>query len=109
MVFHVIMTFPETYPVEPPKVKPCTMLSHPNIFGDFICLDLLEDGHWSADYEKNKAYTGWSSAYSVQSLLVQLQTFLTELAYTDSASVERACRLADSMYPLHLQSSFYKY
>ena len=99
--YHVILKFPITYPTEPPKVLPCTRLDHPNVFGEFICLDLLEDGHWSDQQEKDRRYTGWSTAYSVQSLLVQLQTFLTELAYSDMNSVSRAIKAADGTLPEH--------
>jgi len=67
--FHVILTFPATYPVEPPKVIPCTELDHPNVFGDYICLDLLEAGQWSTSLEKNKKYTvGCPILYCVVSI-----------------------------------------
>ena len=36
---------------------------------------MLEEGQWSGD-ERNTPYTGWTSAYTVQSILIQLQVFL---------------------------------
>lgn len=40
-VFHLILNFPETYPHHPPMVKLMTPFPHPNVFGNFICLDML--------------------------------------------------------------------
>jgi len=76
MILHLILIFPETYPVQPPTIMPCTELSHPNVFGSYICLDMLEKGSWASEEEKNLPYTGWSSAYSISSILRQLQVFL---------------------------------
>ena len=59
-----------------------TGIPHPNVFEEYnydswtpivdrywVCLNMLRD----PDQGK---YSGWTSAYSVQSILVQLQTFL---------------------------------
>jgi len=67
-VFHIVLMFPMDYPQGPPQVLLCTSLPHPNVFGNQLCLDMLQP---STD-----PFTGWSSAYTVQSILVQLQSFL---------------------------------
>ncbi len=64
------MEFAEDYPASPPRVKLCQTIPHPNVFGDYICLDMLKS------YTVSQPYAGWSSAYSVQSILLQLQGFL---------------------------------
>lgn len=74
--FHLIMKFPTNYPSAPPKIElMCGNLSHPNVFNcggvPFICLDMLQRSNSSGI-----AYSAWSSAYSVQSILIQLQSFL---------------------------------
>lgn len=69
-VLHIIMEFAEDYPASPPQVKLCQTIPHPNVFGDHICLDMLKS------YTVSQPYAGWSSAYSVQSILLQLQGFL---------------------------------
>ncbi|ELR11964.1 Ubiquitinconjugating enzyme subfamily protein [Acanthamoeba castellanii str. Neff] len=69
-VLHIIMEFAEDYPASPPQVKLCQTIPHPNVFGDYICLDMLKS------YTVSQRYAGWSSAYSVQSILLQLQGFL---------------------------------
>merc|ERR1719242_1813039 len=67
---HLILQFPKNYPVKPPTVKLCTTIKHPNVFGEFICLSMLRPE------SSNIPYEGWSGAYSVTSILMQLQSFL---------------------------------
>lgn len=49
-----------------------TPITHPNVFGTSLCLDLLDDR------TKKEWYQGWNSAYTVESVLIQLQSFLFE-------------------------------
>ena len=69
-IFHLVLKFPETYPHAPPKVELCSYLKHPNVFGAWICLDMIKLCYTDAPYQ------GWTTAYSVLSLLLQLQSFL---------------------------------
>ena len=74
--FHLLIKFPPNYPSAPPKIElMCENLSHPNVFNwggaPFICLDMLRESDSSGI-----SYSAWSSAYSVQSILIQLQSFL---------------------------------
>ena len=73
--FHLILRFPESYPHDPPDVELCTWVSHPNVYnwrdqGYSLCLDMIQKWHTGTPY------TGWTSAYSVLSLLLQIQSFL---------------------------------
>jgi ubiquitin-protein ligase len=67
---HLVLNFPNSYPRDPPKVKICTPIQHPNVFGGWICLSMLRQETGSVPYE------GWSGAYSATSVLMQLQSFL---------------------------------
>jgi len=73
---HFILNFPDNYPAAPPKVKLCTRIEHPNVFenwgdsGAWICLDMLKE------YTVKTKYEGWSSVYTLTSILLQLQSFL---------------------------------
>ena len=81
---HLIMNFTEEYPSRPPSVLLCTPFPHSNVVrqsdGSYsICLDMLDSRG------KNiSPFSGWTSAMSVLSILVQLQSFLTyeKLHYT---------------------------
>ncbi|KAL9641954.1 hypothetical protein ABK040_004011 [Willaertia magna] len=74
-IFHIIMNFPQNYPQSPPTLTLCTRIEHPNVIGNHICLDMLEAKTNGSSLEK---FSGWSPAYTVQSILIQLQAFLFE-------------------------------
>lgn len=117
-IFHVILQFPTNYPESPPKVYLCHALDHPNVFGaplfssnggcsrfPYICLDMLQEAY------TNEPYTGWTSAYSVTAILLQIQSFLfdenvpqhgggTERNYTaasESTAIQRVLQHARSL------------
>ena len=84
-IFHGDMSFPDNYPNDPPTIKLCTQLAHPNVFegtdynqhtynqpGFFICLNMLRP----PEDQDAEAYSGWSSAYTVHAILMQLSSFL---------------------------------
>eukprot|EP00854_Cymbomonas_tetramitiformis_P010904 gene10904-12901_t len=69
--FYMMLSFPPDYPNNPPHLKLHTRISrHPNVFGDWVCLNMLRPPAYGLDY------SGWSSAYSLTSIAMQLQTFL---------------------------------
>lgn len=105
--FHMVMQYPAAYPSEPPRVKLCTMIPHPNVFegydfnanrnepGCWICLNMLRNTNQGSN-------SGWSGAYSVYSIIMQLQSFLFaenidqdyDPDYGDTESSEGFCRQA---------------
>lgn len=70
-VFHLIMNFPTNYPHQPPTISLSTPIPHPCVQGSMIKLDML-------DSSRKGIYEGWTSGYSVLSILIQLQSFLFE-------------------------------
>jgi len=60
-----------------------TSIPHPNVFGRNICLDMLQKSKSSSA----EGFEGWTSAYTVQSVLLQLQSFLFE-APADAAILQ---------------------
>lgn len=70
-VFHLELKFPQSYPNHPPTVRIFNNIPHPNVFGGYICLDILQQHE-----VKVEEGGGWTSAYSAQSILTQLQSFL---------------------------------
>jgi len=73
-VFHFVVTYPENYPDVAPKIVNCSYIKHENVFDDYICLDILS----MSEETKNTPFRGWTTAYTISSLLVQLQAFLFE-------------------------------
>jgi len=71
-VFHLIMNFSPKYPHEPPSIVLSTPIPHPCVAGNTVNLDML-------DSSRKGVYEGWTSGYSVQSILIQLQSFLFEV------------------------------
>ena len=90
IVFHIIMQFPHTYPFQPPKLYFCSYLAHEHVFKTWICLDMLQEFEWSSKNETDTPYTGWTTAYSVHSVLLQLQSFLFDKANMDANEVKKA-------------------
>ncbi|KAJ3046112.1 Ubiquitin-conjugating enzyme E2 2 [Rhizophlyctis rosea] len=93
-LIHLVLVFPTTYPLNPPKLILTTYVPHENVVrtleGPRVCLDMLEDG-------KVKPYEGWSGSYSVRSVLVQLQAFIFDPAMkfaADNEGMEEAFREA---------------
>lgn len=87
-VFHLELKFPQSYPSHPPSIRIFNNIPHPNVFGGYICLDILQQN----GIEEG---CGWTSAYSVQSVLTQLQSFLFEENLSaDKAKVEMEVKKA---------------
>jgi ubiquitin-protein ligase len=40
-LFHFVIEIPRNYPHRPPKLTLSTPITHPNVFGNTICLDML--------------------------------------------------------------------
>eukprot|EP01117_Protostelium_nocturnum_P006200 TRINITY_DN2235_c0_g1_i1.p1 TRINITY_DN2235_c0_g1~~TRINITY_DN2235_c0_g1_i1.p1 ORF type:complete len:1083 (+),score=440.34 TRINITY_DN2235_c0_g1_i1:121-3249(+) len=82
--FHLVMKFTEEYPMVPPKVDLFTTIPHPNVFPNknqcknHVCLDMLETPDFAGAEFKDRAFAGWSSSYTVSSILSQLASFLME-------------------------------
>jgi len=81
ITFHFEIKYPNDYPNVAPKVKPFTTIKHQNVFGDYICLDILTMSKETA----NTPYRGWTPAYTISSLLIQLESFLFEAVETRSS------------------------
>jgi hypothetical protein len=69
--------FPDDYPNSPPNVlfpfQALPSFVHPNLYSFGICLDILQS--YIGDRIDR---AGWSRAYTVQTILLQLQSFLFE-------------------------------
>ncbi len=92
-VFHLVMVFPTKYPHEPPTITLSTPIPHPCVVGNTVKLDML-------DSSRKGVYEGWTSGYSVLSILLQLQSFLFEVPpdYKDKlAQIREAVKNANEL------------
>jgi ubiquitin-protein ligase len=77
---HFELNFDENYPSSAPKLYLLQLLNHPNVFGTNmpgrykICLNLLEHQYIGSEDKLG----GWSSGYSLMTILLQVQCFLSE-------------------------------
>ena len=86
----LLLTFPDNYPINPPKIliypnQLFDNLYHRHIFLDDkkdengntfkkLCFDLLDNDFLSTKSEK----TGWNPSYTISTLLMQVQSFLSD-------------------------------
>lgn len=95
---HVHLRFPESYPNNPPTVEMITRgFEHPNVFGGFICLDMLR-------HHADRPYRGWSAGYTAAGVLTQLYGFLL----ADDVIEQDYGGRAVSRHRYHLQRDTYK-
>jgi len=75
--FRLTLSFDDTYPNKPPKVKFVTKMFHPNIYADGgICLDILQNQ--------------WSPIYDVSAILTSIQSLLCDPNPNSPANGEAA-------------------
>jgi len=102
-IFHLILYIPENYPTMPPQVRLMTEIPHGNVFREgqfaskkivgkhkreayYVCCNMLVSEYCGYGGQKTHKYQGWSPAYSIQSILIQLQAFLTDTRSWGSVS-----------------------
>jgi len=64
-VFHIVIEVPFNYPDSPPSIELSNDIPHPFVQGKTVSMSLLTE-------------EGWSPVYSIQTLLLQLQSFLLD-------------------------------
>merc|ERR550534_2040822 len=82
IIFHILLKFNADYPFSPPAVYLPSGLPHANCIRKshtwIVCSDFLENGQWAVKEQKARSYTGWSSAYSITTILLQIQTLVMD-------------------------------
>lgn len=112
ILVHLIVQIPQDYPLNPPAVNvapghPFGHTYHHHVYddptsGNSICIDLTSNfGFGLAET------TGWTPAYTLQSLLMQLQTFFADPDYPEDMlpSKEKVAELRQKVrdYTLEIQ------
>ncbi|KAJ7684651.1 hypothetical protein DFH06DRAFT_1156235 [Mycena polygramma] len=70
---HFDVVLPENWPISPPQVSSSVDgINHPNLFGDYICCDLLKE------YNAGGGYSGgYTPALTLRGLFLQFLTFFS--------------------------------
>ena len=88
--FKLIMNFTDEYPSKPPQVRMITKVFHPNFFKDGrICLDILK--------------STWSPIYDVKSILISIQSLLTDPNASHLANPEASKLYNNNMQEYNLK------
>ncbi|RDB17872.1 hypothetical protein Hypma_000711 [Hypsizygus marmoreus] len=71
---HFDVELPTTWPMSPPRVQSSVSgIEHPNLFGSYICCDLLKE-----QFQLQEGYTGgYSPALALRGLFLQFLTFFS--------------------------------
>ena len=62
---HLTVMVPENYPLGPPRVMMDSAISHPNVFGSYICASILNTTE------------GYTPAYTLKAIAIQLLSFFS--------------------------------
>lgn len=71
---HFVLIFPKDYPSSPPECRLFSPVPHPNVSPAVSVIPGLREARWRlALFDCVPTHSTWSCAYTVQSVLVQLQ------------------------------------
>ena len=102
----LLMSMTEDYPIKPPKVQiyPNQAIDssyHHHIFNDYssngfkkFCIDFLDN---EFNMDTNAEHTGWNPAYTISTILLQVQNFISDPDMHHPPKPEQVKRLLDSM------------
>jgi len=88
-LFYFVIRFPPTYPIDAPKVKLMTtgggtVRFNPNLYANGkVCLSIL--GTWTGP--------AWSPAQSLESVLISIQSLLSDNPYHNEPGFEKVAQL----------------
>eukprot|EP00179_Madagascaria_erythrocladioides_P019236 CAMPEP_0198333140 /NCGR_PEP_ID=MMETSP1450-20131203/18758_1 /TAXON_ID=753684 ORGANISM="Madagascaria erythrocladiodes, Strain CCMP3234" /NCGR_SAMPLE_ID=MMETSP1450 /ASSEMBLY_ACC=CAM_ASM_001115 /LENGTH=357 /DNA_ID=CAMNT_0044037645 /DNA_START=55 /DNA_END=1124 /DNA_ORIENTATION=- len=92
-VFKLRMTFPETYPMEPPKLVFLSEFWHPNVYTDgTVCMSILhKPGNDPMSGERPEER--WLPTQTVNTVLLSLISMLDEPNFSSPANVDASVQL----------------
>ncbi|RKP26639.1 ubiquitin conjugating enzyme [Syncephalis pseudoplumigaleata] len=96
--FKARMTFPETYPMQPPKLRFISKIWHPNVYeSGEVCISILHppgEDRWG--YEE--ASERWLPVHTVETILISVISMLSSPNPESPANIEAAKEMRDD-YP----------
>ncbi|KAF9354964.1 Ubiquitin-conjugating enzyme E2 15 [Mortierella sp. AD094] len=94
--FRAILTFPQDYPLMPPKLKFDIDIYHPNVYPNGeVCISILHPpGEDKYGYEK--ASERWSPVHTVETILISVISMLSSPNDESPANIEAAKEWRDN-------------
>lgn len=81
------MTFPQSYPINPPKLKFITPIFHPNVYENGeVCISILHEGEDQYGYEA--ASERWSPVQTPETILLSVISMLSSPNDESPANIE---------------------
>jgi len=91
-IFKALMSFPEDYPISPPKLKFASEFWHPNVYPDGkVCISILHTPDPMNPEEK--AEETWRPIQTVESILVSTTSMLSDPNFSSPANVDASVEL----------------
>lgn len=76
-ILHATLNFNVNYPTHPPTLQLSTRISHNNVYSDgTVCMSILTPK--SSTTPANNLIEAWNPAYTIKTILLQLQSFIFE-------------------------------
>ena len=87
-IFHLELTFPETFPNQPPELRFISKMWHPNVYPDGkVCISILhQPGDGELDDES--ADIRWNPTQSITSVLLSVQSLLCDPYFSSPANTD---------------------
>jgi ubiquitin-conjugating enzyme E2 G1 len=87
--FQATLTFPQDYPMQPPKMNFQTRMHHPNIFknGD-VCISILNTRSGSGSEAQGAADDGWKPCLGATEVVLSVISLLTDPNHHSPANSE---------------------
>ncbi|EZG72995.1 putative ubiquitin-conjugating enzyme E2 [Gregarina niphandrodes] len=96
-LFSAILTFPDDFPNNPPKMKFETPIFHPNIFPDgLVCISILHAPGFDETNEQELPEERWRPIISVEAILMSVISMLGEPNLDSPANVDAAKLLREN-------------
>ncbi|CAG8464857.1 4861_t:CDS:1 [Acaulospora colombiana] len=76
---HLSVCIPEEYPRLAPQITIQTPVQHPNVFGNFICADILQAHGDETQFRSSRGYNGgYTPGYLLKYIFLQLLSFFSD-------------------------------
>jgi len=96
------MTFPPTYPVNPPVVKFITKIFHPNVHEDGkVCISILHEGNDVSGYEHQMER--WRPIQNIRTIFLSIISLLYDPNPESAANIDAAKMFREDKKGYYLQ------